>query len=140
MNWSGPSPNKLLIGEKRMRVFAGVLIASVAFAGAAFASDLSGVVGHTLSITTAEGVVANTVAVNADNTYSATPAEGEAATGTWAIAEDGSEACFTADNPAEGQEPICTADILGKGVGDSWTATNTDAEGVEVSSTVTVVE
>lgn len=66
-----------------MRLFYSVLVASVAFAGAAFAAGNDNLFGNTVVITSATGVTK--AMVNADNTYETHLADGSVVKGTWLL-------------------------------------------------------
>ena len=114
-----------------MRVLAGSIIGVFALASTAFAGDLSGIFGNTVTITDASGGVTS-VLVNEDNTYTVTTPDGAEIPGTWEVADG--QACFNAADAEGNPTQTCSADILGKGPGDSWTATDDNGE-----STISVV-
>lgn len=115
-----------------MRVLVGIIVGLFALAGAAFAGDLSGVFGNTVTITDANGAITS-VLINEDKTYTVKTPDGAEVPGTWEVADG--QACFNSADAEGNPVQTCSADIVGKGVGDSWTATDDNGE-----ATVTVVE
>ncbi len=115
-----------------MRVFTGALVGLFALSGTALAGDLSGIFGNTIVITDANGAITS-VLINEDNTYTAKTPDGTEVPGTWEVAEG--QACFNSADAEGNPVQTCSADILGKGPGDSWTASGENGD-----STVTVVE
>ncbi len=106
-----------------MRILYSVLVASVAFAGAAFAADNSALFGNTVVITSATGVTK--AVVNADHTYATTLPDGKTVKGTWAA--EGDNTCYTQTEPAPAADakPFCAKNEDRK-VGDSWEAKGPD--------------
>lgn len=115
-----------------MRVFTGTLIGLFALMGTAMAGDLSGVFGNTVTITDANGGVTS-VLVEEDNTYTVKTPDGAEIPGTWEVSDG--QACFNAADAEGNATQTCSADIIGKGPGDTWTASNDAGE-----TTVAVVE
>ena len=112
-----------------MRVFFSVLVASVAFAGAAFAaSPIESLFGNTVVITSTSGVTK--AMVNADNTYETLMPDGKSVKGTWAA--DGDNTCYTQTEPAPGADykPFCTANVA-RAVGDTWESKGPDGTDVK---------
>lgn len=111
-----------------MRLFYSVLVASVAFAGAAFADGGNeNLFGNTVVITSSAGVTK--AMVNADNTYETHLADGSVVKGTWAL--DGANTCYTQTDPAPTAEmkPFCTPNE-NRAVGDKWAAKGPDGSDV----------
>ena len=115
-----------------MRIFTGAVFGVFALSGAAFAGDLSGIFGNTVTITDANGAITS-VLINEDKTYTVKTPDGAEVPGTWEVADG--QACFNAADADGNPTQTCSADILGKGVGDTWTATDDNGE-----SSVAVVE
>ena len=111
-----------------MRLFYSVLVASLAFAGVAFAAGPNeNLFGNTVVITSATGVTK--AMVNADNTYETHLADGSVVKGTWAA--DGANTCYTQTEPAPAAEmkPFCTPNEA-RAVGDKWSAKGPDGSDV----------
>ncbi|MDO8422457.1 MAG: hypothetical protein Q7S99_09880 [Parvibaculum sp.] len=110
-----------------MRLFYSVLVASVAFAGVAFAAGNENLFGNTVVITSATGVTK--AMVNGDNTYETHLADGSVVKGTWAA--DGANTCYTQTEPAPAAEakPFCTPNEA-RAVGDKWSAKGPDGSDV----------
>ncbi|HEX7776502.1 MAG TPA: hypothetical protein VF449_08235 [Parvibaculum sp.] len=108
-----------------MRLFFSVLVASVAFTGAALADPDANLFGNTVVITSAAGVTK--AMVNKDNTYSTVLPDGKAVKGTWAA--QGDETCYmqTDPAPAAGTKPYCLKNEPHK-VGDTWEAPGVDGK------------
>ena len=111
-----------------MRLFYSVLVASVAFAGAAFANPNESLFGNTVVITSSAGVTK--AMVNADNTYETVLPDGSTVKGTWAI--DGANTCYTQTEPAPAADakPFCSPSEA-RAVGDAWDATGPDGSPVK---------
>lgn len=103
-----------------MRLLFSVLVASVAFAGAAFADPNANLFGNTVVITSAKGDVTKAM-INKDGTYSTVLPDGKTVKGTWAAA--GANTCYTQTEPAPAADakPFCTPNEDRK-VGDTWDA------------------
>jgi hypothetical protein len=111
-----------------MRLFYSVLVASVAFAGVAFAAGMNeNLFGNTVVITSKAGVTK--AMVNADNTYETHLADGSVVKGTWAV--DGDNTCYTQTEPAPAADakPFCTPNEA-RAVGDKWSAKGPDGSDV----------
>jgi len=103
-----------------------VSIAAIAalFAGQALAEDKMAVTyGNTIELTAADGTVTK-VYYNEDGTYTT---DGEAS-GTWELNES-DQLCTT---PAGGEQG-CTDVAWGHQVGESWDATSTEGEPVNIT-------
>lgn len=113
-----------------MRLFySALVVASVAFAGAASAAAMNeNLFGNTVVITSATGVTK--AQVNADKTYETHLADGKVIKGTWA--EDGANTCYTQVDPAPAADmkPFCTPNEARK-VGDKWEAKGPDGSVVK---------
>jgi hypothetical protein len=112
-----------------MRLFFSVIVASVAFAGAAFAaSPNEALFGNTVVITSSAGVTK--AMVNADNTYTSVLPDGSEVKGTWAV--DGDKTCYTQTDPAPAADakPFC-APTETHAVGDKWEAKGPDGSSVK---------
>jgi hypothetical protein len=112
-----------------MRLFYSVLVASVAFAGAAYAAGMNeNLIGNTVVITSSAGVTK--AKVNADNTYETHLADGSVVKGTWAV--DGDNTCYTQTDPAPSAEmkPFCAPNEA-RAVGDTWSAKGPDGSDVK---------
>ena len=112
-----------------MRVFYGVLVASVAFVGVAFAdSPIASLFGNTVVITSAAGVTK--AMVNADHSYSTVMPDGSTLKGTWA--ENGDNTCYTQTDPAPAADykPFCAPNVA-RAVGDTWDAKGPDGSDVK---------
>ncbi|MGV8996737.1 MAG: hypothetical protein ACOH12_07320 [Parvibaculaceae bacterium] len=113
-----------------MRFFySALVVASVAFAGSAFAASMNeNLIGNTVVITSASGVTK--AMVNADKTYETHLADGKVIKGTWA--EDGANTCYTQVDPAPAatMKPYCVANEARK-VGDKWEAKGPDGSVVK---------
>lgn len=103
-----------------MRLFFSVLVASVAFTGAALADPNANFFGNTVVITSAKGEVTKAM-VNKDNTYTTVLPDGKTVKGTWAAAGD--QTCYTQTDPAPAADakPFCAPNEA-RNVGDSWEA------------------
>ncbi len=104
-----------------MRFLFFTIVSVAAFAGIAYASDLSGAFGNTV-ITTDSNGIASHFYINSDNTYTGTVAGQQQISGTWAIANG--EVCFDTTGPDGTPIQTCSAEILGKNVGDNWSSTD----------------
>ncbi len=112
-----------------MRLFFSVLVASVAFAGVAFAAGSNdNLFGNTVVITSASGVTK--AMVNADNTYATALADGSTVKGTWAAVGD--TTCYTQTDPAPAADakPFCTSNET-RAVGDTWESKGPDGSVVK---------
>lgn len=111
-------------GRITMRLLFSVLVASLAFSGAAFADANANLFGNTVVITDANGGVTK-AKINKDNTYSTTLPDGKTVKGTWAAAGD--KTCYTQTDPAPaaGMAPFCPPNEDRK-VGDTWEAKAAD--------------
>ncbi|MGB3810545.1 MAG: hypothetical protein WA943_10645 [Parvibaculum sp.] len=111
-----------------MRLFFSVLVASVAFTGAAFADTNASLFGNTVVITSASGVTK--AMVNEDHTYETVLPDGKSVKGTWAAA--GEETCYTQTEPAPAADmkPFCTKNEARK-VGDTWESKGPDGTTVK---------
>ncbi len=103
-----------------MRLLFSVLVASVAFTGAALAEPNANLFGNTVVITAANGGVTKAM-INKDNTYSTVLPDGKTVKGSWAPAGD--TICYTQTDPAPAADakPFCTPNEDHK-VGDTWEA------------------
>ncbi|MCE9650819.1 MAG: hypothetical protein K8R18_14455 [Parvibaculum sp.] len=103
-----------------MRLLFSVLVASVAFAGTAFAGPNENLFGNTVVITSATGGVTKAM-INKDGTYTTALADGKTVKGTWAAAGD--QTCYTQTDPAPAADakPFCTPNEA-RNVGDTWEA------------------
>lgn len=110
-----------------MRLLSSVLVASLAFAGVAYAAGNESLIGNTVVITSKTGVTK--AMVKADNTYETHLTDGSVVKGTWAA--DGANTCYTQTEPAPAAEakPFCSPNE-DRAVGDKWTAKGPD--GTEV--------
>ena len=106
-----------------MRYLLGVLVASIALTGVAFAGSdpFASYYGNTVKVTNAAG--SRVVLINADGTYTQKLADGTTAGGTWKI--EGDQGCFMAANPAPDAKPYCVP-ATEHAVGDSWDLTAPD--------------
>jgi hypothetical protein len=112
-----------------MRLFSSVLVASVAFAGVAFAAGPNeNLIGNTVVITSASGVTK--AMINADNTYTTVLADGSTVKGTWAA--EGDNTCYTQTDPAPAADakPFCTPNEA-RAVGDTWESKGPDGSVVK---------
>ncbi|HEY4343465.1 MAG TPA: hypothetical protein VGN05_03900 [Parvibaculum sp.] len=103
-----------------MRLLFSVLVASVAFTGAALAEPNANLFGNTVVITSAKGDVTK-AKINKDNTYATVLPDGKTVKGTWAAVGD--TTCYTQTEPAPAatMKPFCTPNEDRK-VGDTWEA------------------
>ncbi len=102
--------------------------AAMTIGGAALANDtLEATFGNTVTATAADGTVVATYHMSSDNTFHLSTADGMM-NGTWREADG--QICTTVDGGEEG----CADLVDGKGVGDSWTAT--DSSGTELTFTI----
>ena len=115
-----------------MRVVLGAFVSFFALSSVALAGDLSGVFGNTVTITDANGAVTS-VLINEDKTYTVKTPDGAEVPGTWDVADG--QACFDSADAEGNAVHTCSADILGKEPGDTWTATDDNGE-----ATVSIVE
>lgn len=106
-----------------MRYLLGVLVASIALMGVAFAGadPFANYYDNTVTVTNANG--SRVVLINKDGTYTQKLADGTTASGTWKI--DGDQGCFMAANPAPDAKPYCVP-ATEHAVGDSWDLTAPD--------------
>lgn len=106
-----------------MRLFFSVLVALVAFTGAALAADdpFANYYDNTVTVANANG--SRTVLIDKDGTYTQKLADGSTAGGKWKV--DGANGCFTADNAAPDAKPYCVP-ATSHAVGDTWDLTAPD--------------
>lgn len=111
-----------------MRLLFSVLVASVAFTGAALADPNANFFGNTVVITSTSGVTK--AMVNKDNTYSTVLPDGKTVKGTWAAAGD--QTCYTQADPAPAADakPFCTPNEA-RNVGDTWESKGPDGTPVK---------
>lgn len=113
-----------------MRLFySALVVASVAFAGSAFAAGPDeNLFGNTVVITSTSGVTK--AMVNADKTYETHLADGKVVKGTWA--EVGDTTCYTQTDPAPAADakPFCTPNEA-HAVGDTWESKGPDGSVVK---------
>jgi hypothetical protein len=101
---------------KRLLLYGSAAAAALAFAGAAAADNVSGMVGNTAVCTQPGGGVTKVYTETA-STYSLVLPNGAAMKGT--IKDDGSKICYTQTDPATTDAPVCTPSVARK-VGDTW--------------------
>jgi len=114
-----------------MKKVLGLAAAAALFSTAALADPLAGVYGKIITISDAEGNPVSQTVINADGTYSTTPAGGEAVSGAWEIKDDA--ACFAGTDAEGNATELCSAEILGKNSGDSYEVTADDGTTTSVS-------
>jgi hypothetical protein len=112
---------------------------SVAFAliaGAAIAADdpMMNTYENTVQVTNAKGEVSK-MHFNADKSYTSMAADGQTVKGTWELAADQSQICYTQMEPApapDAQQPACAPFLGKKDVGAKWEQAGTTGETVTV--------
>ena len=114
-----------------MKKVLGLVAAAALFATPALADPLAGVYGKIITISDAEGAVVSSNTINPDNTFTTTNADGSEVAGTWELSanDEGQEQfCFTSTDAEGTANTQCTADLLGKQVGDSYQITQGEGE------------
>lgn len=111
-------------------------IAFVLMAGAAYAEDdpMANTYSNTVQVTNAKGEVSKLL-FGQDKSYSSMTADGKTVTGTWELAADKSQICYTQTDPApapEVKQPACAPFLGPRNVGDTWKQAGTTGEEVTV--------
>ena len=90
--------------------------AAVCLASAAFADNVSGMVGNTAVCSAPNGGVTK-VYTDTAASYSIVLPGGQSMKGT--VKDDGTKICYTQTDPATSDPPVCTPSVARK-VGDTW--------------------
>ena len=116
----------------------GALVAA-SFAGAAIAADdpMTGAYGNTVIVTNAKGE-SYKLWINKDGTYSVETAKGEKGTGKWALKENNTKYCGTANLPANAPKDTpapkeaCSEFKGAHKAGDKWEQMDANNEKITV--------
>lgn len=109
---------------------------AMGFAGAAMADDMAGAYGNTVVVTNAKGE-SYKLWIKDDGTFSGESAKGEKFTGKWALKENNTKYCSTADLPADAPKDTpapkeaCSEFKGPHKAGDKWE--QNDAEGQPIT-------